>query len=148
MMLNDPQKRHQDEAASPPAPNAEAGKETSVFFLRTKLLPPRPAPALPPRPRLMERLRPNLSPPVTLVPANAGSGKTTLVADFVRNLEPQRFVWYQLDQADADPLVFLGYLAHGIRQAVPGFGSITLSYLEEARSDLAKRPERALDVLL
>ncbi|HEY0379700.1 MAG TPA: BTAD domain-containing putative transcriptional regulator [Pyrinomonadaceae bacterium] len=149
MMLNDPHKRHQDEAtSSPPAPNAGASKETSVFFLRTKLLPPRPAPALLPRPRLMERLRQNLSHPVTLVTANAGSGKTTLVADFVRNLEPQRFVWYQLDQADADPLVFLGYLAHGIRQAVPGFGAVTLSYLEEARGDLAKRPERALDVLL
>ncbi len=147
-MLNESQKRHQDEAASPPTPADAANKEASVFFLRTKLLPPRPAPALLPRPRLMERLRQNLSHPVTLVTANAGSGKTTLVADFVRNLGPQRFVWYQLDQADADPLVFLGYLAHGIRQAVPGFGAITLSYLEEARGDLAKRPERALDVLL
>ncbi len=141
-------KRHQDKAASQPAPPEAPNKEASFFFLRTKLLPPRPAPALLPRPRLMERLRQNLSHPVTLVTANAGSGKTTLVADFVRNLGPQRFVWYQLDQADADPLVFLGYLAHGIRQAVPGFGSITLSYLEEARGDLAKRPERALDVLL
>jgi LuxR family maltose regulon positive regulatory protein len=147
-MLNGSQKRHQDKATSQPAPGEGANKEASFFFLRTKLLPPRPAPALLPRPRLMERLRENLSHPITLVTANAGSGKTTLVADFVRNLGPQRFVWYQLDRADADPLVFLGYLAHGIRQAVPGFGDITLSYLEEARSDLAKRPERALDVLL
>jgi LuxR family maltose regulon positive regulatory protein len=146
-MLNGSQKRHQDEAASQPVQGDAANKEAS-FFLRTKLLPPRPAPALLPRPRLMERLRENLSHPITLVTANAGSGKTTLVADFVRNLGAQRFVWYQLDRADADPLVFLGYLAHGIRQAVPGFGDITLSYLEEARSDLAKLPERALDVLL
>ena len=142
------QKRHQDKVAPQPAPPEAPNREASFFFLRTKLLPPRPAPALLPRPRLMERLRQNLSHPVTLVTANAGSGKTTLVADFVRNLGPQRFLWYQLDRTDADPLVFLGYLAHGIRQAVPGFGSITLSYLEEARTDLAKRPERALDVLL
>src|SRR5437867_2417999 len=90
------------------------------LFLRTKLLPPRPAPELLSRPRLTERLLANLSRPMTLVTANAGSGKTTLVADVLRN-HGRPFVWYQLDHTDADPSVFLGYLTYGIQQIVPGF---------------------------
>src|SRR5256886_17518586 len=91
------------------------------FFLRTKLLPPRPAPEILARPRLIERLQANLALPVTLVTANAGSGKTTLVADFLRKQE-RPHVWYQLDHTDADPAVFLGYLAYGIQQRIPNFG--------------------------
>jgi len=117
------------------------------FFLRTKLLPPRPAPELLSRPRLTERLLANLAQPVTLVTANAGSGKTTLVADFLRTHKRQ-FVWYQLDHTDADPFVFLGYVSFGIQQIVPGFGQAMFSYLQEAASELAQQPERAADVLL
>ncbi|OLE51407.1 MAG: hypothetical protein AUG51_23210 [Acidobacteria bacterium 13_1_20CM_3_53_8] len=118
-----------------------------TFFLRTKLLPPRPAPELLPRPRLTERLQANVAHPVTLVTAPAGSGKTTLVADFVRK-HAQQFVWYQLDHTDVDPSVFLGYLAHGIGQAVAGFGDVTFSYLQQAAGELAQQPERAVDVML
>ncbi|HEV2863642.1 MAG TPA: BTAD domain-containing putative transcriptional regulator [Pyrinomonadaceae bacterium] len=118
-----------------------------TFFLRTKLLPPRPASVLLSRPRLTECLQANLSHPVTLVTAPAGSGKTTLVADFVR-AHARRFVWYQLDQGDADPLIFLEYLTHGIRQAVPGFGDVTLSYLRQSADEVARSPARAVDVLL
>jgi LuxR family maltose regulon positive regulatory protein len=123
------------------------GAPTHAFFLRTKLLPPRPTPALLQRPRLMERLSANLAHPVTLVAANAGSGKTTLVADFVRT-HARPFVWYQLDRTDADPFVFLGYLAHGIKQVVPEFGAATLSYLQQSAAELAEQPERAVDVFL
>jgi ATP/maltotriose-dependent transcriptional regulator MalT/DNA-binding SARP family transcriptional activator len=125
------------------AGSAAAG---APFFLRTKLLPPRPAPEILGRPRLLERLTANLTLPVTLVTANAGSGKTTLVADFLRQQE-QPYVWYQLDHTDADPAVFLGYLAYGIQQRVPDFGETTLAYLQQAQA-LAQQPERAADVLL
>ena len=128
-------------------PSERATTAQPTFFLRTKLLPPRPPPALLPRPRLMARLQQNLAHPVTLVTANAGSGKTTLVADFVR-AHAQQYVWYQLDRTDADPLVFLGYVTHGIRQAVPSFGEATLTYLHEATGESAQQPERAVDVLL
>src|SRR5258706_15682531 len=40
---------------------------SGAFFLRTKLLPPRPAPEILARPRLTERLKANLALPVTLV---------------------------------------------------------------------------------
>src|SRR2546423_1699002 len=115
------------------------------FFLRKKLLPPRPAPEILARPRLIERLQSNLALPVTLITANAGSGKTTLVADFLRKQE-RPYVWYQLDHTDSDPAVFLGYLAHGIQQRVSNFGETIFAYLQA--SELAQRPERAADVLL
>src|SRR5205085_1766436 len=56
--------------------------------------------------------------------------------------------WYQLDRADSDPLVFLGYVTHGIKRIVPGFGDATVSYMREAAKELAQAPERAVDVLL
>src|SRR5437773_2830694 len=117
-----------------------------AFFLRTKLLPPRPAPEILARPRLIERLQADLVLPVTLVTANAGSGKTTLVADFLRKQELP-YVWYQLDRTDADPAVFLGYLAYGIQQRVKNFGENTFAFLQQA-SAVTQQPERAADVLL
>jgi LuxR family maltose regulon positive regulatory protein len=99
------------------------------------------------RPRLAERLSANLENPLSLVTANAGSGKTTFVADFLRTHKRQ-FVWYQLDHTDADPSVFLGYLTFGIQQVVPGFGKAMFAYVQEAAGELAQNPERAVDVLI
>jgi LuxR family maltose regulon positive regulatory protein len=127
----------------------ESAKTTASapsFFLRTKLLPPRPAPEILGRPRLLDRLQADLMLPVTLITANAGSGKTTLVADFLRQHE-HSYVWYQLDHTDADATTFLGYLAFGIQQRVPDFGETLFAYLQQTQ-ELAQQPERAADVLL
>src|SRR5438552_15090853 len=135
------QKRTKSDPDAPqPQANATAG---ASLFLRTKLLPPRPAPEILARPRLIERLRSNLALPVTLVTANAGSGKTTLVADFLRKQE-QPYVWYQLDHTDADPAVFLGYITYGIQQRVANFGETMFAYLQQT-PELAQQPERAAD---
>ncbi len=138
------QKQSADLAASREAPGATAS--APPFFLRTKLLPPRPAPEILARPRLIERLQKNLNMPVTLITANAGSGKTTLVADFLRQQETP-YVWYQLDQADSDPSAFLGYLTFGIQQRVSNFGEALFAYLQQSQ-ELAQQPERAADILL
>jgi LuxR family maltose regulon positive regulatory protein len=134
------------EKTDPTGPDGPSPVGPPSFFLRTKLLPPRPAPELLSRPRLIERLHANLELPVTLVTANAGSGKTTLVADFLRK-QQQPFVWYQLDRTDTDPSVFLGYLTYGIQQRVKGFGDSLFAYLQQT-GELAEQSERAVDVLL
>src|SRR5688500_7951800 len=139
--------RHEASIHDTQPPAAAPPPQLPTLFLRTKLLPPRPAPSLLPRPRLVARLEQNLAHAVTLVTAPAGSGKTTLVADFIRT-GGHPFVWYQLDRADSDPLVFLGYVAHGIKRIAPGFGDATMSYMQEASKELAQAPERAVDVLL
>ncbi|HXI61691.1 MAG TPA: tetratricopeptide repeat protein, partial [Pyrinomonadaceae bacterium] len=130
------------EAPQPQSPATVPGS----FFLRTKLLPPRPAPEILARPRLIGRLQSNLALPVTLITANAGSGKTTLVADFLRKQE-RPYLWYQLDHTDADPAVFLGYLAYGIQQRIPDFGEAIFAYLQQSQ-ELTQEPERAADILL
>jgi ATP/maltotriose-dependent transcriptional regulator MalT/DNA-binding SARP family transcriptional activator len=117
------------------------------FFLRTKLLPPRQMPEILPRPRLTEKLQANLDAPVTVITADAGCGKTTLVAEFVRQ-QARQIVWYQLDHTDADPFVFLGYVCQGIKRFAPAFGETILPYLSEATDDLLVHPERAADLLL
>ena len=120
-------------------------KESS-FFLRTKLLPPRAAPELLARPRLLEKLQNNVSAPITMVAADAGCGKTTLIADFIRN-QNRPAVWYQLDHTDADPIVFLGYVSHGIRNVCPDFGEAIFPYLAEAGEEVFRYPERVADLL-
>jgi LuxR family transcriptional regulator, maltose regulon positive regulatory protein len=117
------------------------------FFLRTKLLAPRAVSELLERPRLTSRLQANLSAPMTLVAADAGCGKTTLIADFVRN-QQRPSVWYQLDHTDADPIVFLTYVASGIRNLEPRFGDALFAYLEEAGEELIRFPERGADLLI
>lgn len=117
------------------------------FFLRTKLLPPRAVSELLERPRLTEKLHANIGSLVTMVAADAGCGKTTLIADFVRN-QTRPFVWYQLDHTDADPVVFLGYVAHGIRNLHPEFGEAIFPYLSEANEEVLRFPERAADLLI
>lgn len=117
------------------------------FFLRTKLLPPRAAAELLSRPRLTEKLQANLNSPITMVAADAGCGKTTLIADFVAR-QTRRTVWYQLDHTDADPFVFLGYIAQGIKNFAPDFGETFFPYLEEAGDELLRFPERGVDLLL
>jgi ATP/maltotriose-dependent transcriptional regulator MalT/DNA-binding SARP family transcriptional activator len=117
------------------------------FFLRTKLLPPRAVPELLQRPRLTKKLQANLGSPITMIAADAGCGKTTLIADFVRS-QTRPTVWYQLDHTDADPVVFLGYVAHGIKNLYPAFGEAIFPYLSEANEEVLRFPERSADLLI
>lgn len=116
-------------------------------MLRTKLLPPRPVSEFLSRPRLTEKLNANIDLPVTMVAADAGCGKTTLISDFIRS-QSRHSVWYQLDHTDADPFVFLGYVAHGIKSFAPDFGEHLLPYLSEATDELLRFPERGVDLLI
>src|SRR5215216_1213986 len=117
------------------------------FFLRTKLLPPRAVTELLQRPRLTKKLQANIGSPITMVAADAGCGKTTLIADFVRS-QTRPTVWYQLDHTDADPVVFLGYIAHGIKNLYPAFGEAIFPYLSEANEEVLRFPERSADLLI
>ncbi len=119
----------------------------SNFYLRTKLIPPRAGTDLLDRPRLLSLLEANLESPVTLVAADAGSGKTTLVADFIRK-QSRPSVWYQLDHTDADPVAFLGYITYGIAGLFNGFGKTLLPFLAEASEDSENFPDRAVDLLI
>jgi DNA-binding SARP family transcriptional activator len=55
---------------------------------------------------------------VVYVVAEAGFGKTTLVADFARRSRLRTF-WYRLDEGDTDGLVFLRYLVASCQSVDP-----------------------------
>lgn len=88
-----------------------------------KILPAKlQIPIVPPntlyRHRLVQRLTEALRGPVTLIAADAGFGKSTLVASFLTK-EPRPSIWYRLDRRDSDPSVFAGHLLHGLRPFLP-----------------------------
>ncbi len=59
----------------------------SVSLITTKLFIPPTRPETVPRPRLNERLDGGLHRKLTLISAPAGFGKTTLVTDWLENLQ-------------------------------------------------------------
>jgi LuxR family maltose regulon positive regulatory protein len=84
------------------------------------------------RPRLIRRLEAAEETPLTLVAAEAGSGKTALVtAWFSRRETPT--CWLSLDEGDSDPGRFWIYVIEAIRTAHPGVGEAAKAVLE-ARS--------------
>ena len=113
------------------------------FFLTTKLLPPRLGRRVLPRSRLIEKLRSFLDQPATIVCAEAGCGKTTLVTDFVRS-SGHPFVWFQIDRSDLDLAVFFGYLVYGIRTLQPGFGDVILRLISTSEN-LSSKTDQLID---
>ena len=84
--------------------------------------------------------------PATIVCANAGCGKTTLVAEFVPSCHIP-FVWYQIDPSDEDLGVFFGYLVYGLRRLYPEFGQAVLGFMRETE-DLSSQAYQLADVFV
>ncbi|MBV1858901.1 MAG: AAA family ATPase, partial [Nannocystaceae bacterium] len=91
-------------------------------LLATKLFVPVTRAACVPRPRLQALLNRGAAGPLTLLSAPAGSGKTTLVANWLRESE-RRAVWFSLDERDNDLARFLRYFVAAIGRLHEGFGS-------------------------
>src|SRR6186997_2387683 len=84
------------------------------------------------RDRLLDWLAAKIHHRVILVLADAGYGKTTLLADFSRRTRV-RTLWYRLDDDDRDWMSFLSHLVAAGREHDPGFAPRTAAML----SDLA-----------
>ncbi len=115
-------------------------------YLKTKLLPPRLGGRVLGRPRLLERMRRMVDLPATIVCANAGCGKTTLVNEFVRACGLP-FVWQQIDGSDIDLAVFFSYLVYGIKRLRPEFGELVLGYIRESE-ELGSKAEQLADIFI
>ncbi len=101
------------------------------FFLKTKITPPRIADTSLYRSRLLDLLASNIDKSMTLVCADAGFGKTTLLAQFVKKLDIP-YSWYHVDSLDNDLNVFIRYLIEGTRRYIPKFGKRTLSLISKS----------------
>lgn len=82
------------------------------------------------RPRLLDWLRAKTTGRVVLLLADAGYGKTTLLADFSRRTR-MRTLWYRLDHEDRDWTSLLHHLVAAGREHDPGFAPATAGLLAE-----------------
>jgi len=100
----------------------------AMALLQTKLQRPRVPRQFVPRQRLFARLDQGSQAPLTLVCANAGYGKTTLVSSWIEGLTMSRggvtpplpAAWISLDERDSDLGLFLRYFIAGLRTMFAG----------------------------
>ena len=97
-------------------------------ILRTKIIPPLRRARTLTRPRVSLMLRQALDYRLTILQAGAGYGKSTALAEMAETVQP--LVWYQVNEEDNDPLVFLLHLCHAIRQALPNLPDLPIYFLE------------------
>lgn len=103
------------------APPAAVSASPFAGLIPTKLHGPRVRPELVARLHLTQRLEDGLWKKLTLVSAAAGSGKTTLAAQWMKD-SPTLVAWLSLDEADNDPARFLTYLVAALRTVKPRLG--------------------------
>ena len=115
-------------------PDDDAGRRShdplERSIIRSKVLsPPVRADTLE-RPRLLDWLTTHLPARLKIIAADAGYGKTTLLADFARRT-PARCVWYRLEDSDRDWVTFINYVIAALREIHPGFAPDTASLLSQ-----------------
>ncbi len=98
------------------------------------------------RDRLLDWLAARIHDRVILLLADAGYGKTTLLADFSRRTRV-RTLWYRLDEDDRDWVPFLSHIVAAGREHDPGFAPRTTALLGDMALGGPTR-EAATDVLI
>src|SRR4051794_12887799 len=98
------------------------------------------------RHRLLDWLAAKVHHRVILVLADAGYGKTTLLADFSRRTRA-RTLWYRLDEDDRDWISFLSHVVAAGRVHDPGFAPNTASLLGDLALGAPSR-EAATEVFI
>jgi LuxR family transcriptional regulator, maltose regulon positive regulatory protein len=111
--------------------------DAAEVVISTKLFRPDPRHQTVERTRLHDLLRQGCTLPLTLVVAPAGWGKSTLVADWLRQ-DRVSAGWVSLDRGDDDPHRFWRYLLLAVSQAGQGAGTAALRRLDAARSDVLR----------
>jgi|GEM_PF-6067578 len=96
------------------------------------------------RPRLLQLLSQGENKKLTLVEAPAGFGKTTLVVDWLREVQDP-YVWFSLEKSDNDLPRFFAYLLHGFQRILPNFGHQLKIQLKEGHN---REPENLVVQLI
>ncbi|MDH4211011.1 MAG: tetratricopeptide repeat protein [candidate division WOR-3 bacterium] len=104
------------------------------LIVRTKLDTPQVKGKILHRDRLLNILRQNLDKKLILICADAGYGKTTLLAQFCQEIH-DRCVFYDLDSQDSDVSTFFNTLIAGVRRHAPRFGQRVKAVLSEKRGN-------------
>jgi len=103
------------------------------IVIQTKLQTPQIKGKIVRRDRLLNLLKENLDKKLILICADAGYGKTTLLAQFCAELKCP-FIFYNLDVADNNLMTFFNYIVSGIQQLYPDFGLRTKGIISQTRN--------------
>jgi LuxR family maltose regulon positive regulatory protein len=90
------------------------------------------------RDRLLDWLHAKTRSRLALIVAEAGYGKTTLLADWSRQTRV-RTLWYRLDEHDRDWAVFIHHIVAAGREIDPDFAPRTHALLRELAANLGNR---------
>ncbi len=116
-------------------------------FLDAKVTVPAPTVPVLPRPRLFAALAAAVERRVTVVNASAGTGKTMLLASWLRWSANRRAAWVSFDKGDNEPKFFWAYVVESLRRACAADDAAVLADL--GRADLGGEdfPRRFLDAV-
>jgi LuxR family maltose regulon positive regulatory protein len=117
------------------------------LLLSSKLAPPNLLPEQIERKSLLDRLKAWQSYRLTLITAPTGYGKSTLISQFVREIEMRLpdgvyIAWLTLDTEDNDLAQFLNCLAATLTGLIPAFAAAAIAAIKE------NRLQKALHLLL
>ena len=96
--------------------------------LRTKIIPPPRGARTLTRPRVSQILKQALDYRLTILQAGTGYGKSTALAELAETVKP--LAWYQVNDEDNDPLVFLIHLCHAFLHEIPDLINLPIQLLE------------------
>ncbi len=108
----------------------------SSFILASKLNQPQVRPKLVSRQRLLTKLDTALNQQLSLVSASAGFGKTTLVSQWLAQLD-RPVAWLSLDTTEHSPNQFIRYLLASLQTVYPDVGAGIADILEVKQDVLA-----------
>lgn len=119
-------------------------RSMSGDLLQTKLYVPRLRPFLVPRPHLIKRLNDglHLNRKLTLISASAGFGKTTLLCNWIDELQSKvsghakdgsSVAWLSLDESDGNLARFLTYLVAALQTVSENIGAGVVAKLQAAQ---------------
>jgi LuxR family maltose regulon positive regulatory protein len=104
----------------------------AISLLKTKTYIPKASGKLVHRPRLTKRLIDSQESKLILISAPAGFGKTTLLVEWIQDLQPS-VAWFSLDQNDNDLTRFLAYIILALQGINENFGLSTLEMLHSTK---------------
>ena len=96
-------------------------------ILHKKIIPPPKHARILPRPRVTASIKQALEYRLTILQAEAGYGKSTALTELAETVQP--LAWYQVNEEDNDPLVFLMHICHAFLQALPDLPDLPLQFL-------------------